>query len=207
MKPNGIGIVLAAVLLLGLVALGIWFIVVNPGSAPKTRPAGGPEPESELELKDLLLRDLEGWRLVSEGPSEGAPREAEGEPPVPSWSGYYCREPEGCAAKEIGLSIALFRFSSVELARKWLGQARYRAQRNAPYEEAFEVGDFQSDYDLIPDFKGEEGFYLADEQKAKGKELWLRLGTIVIVMHSGMETDLLGLARRQREKVARASRL
>ena len=201
--------ILAVLAVLGLVATGLWFIVSNPGSTPQTRPAGGPglpsgsetETASEPDLKELLLRDLAGWRLVAEGPSEGAPREAQGEPPVPSWSGYYCREPEGCEAKEIALSIALFHFSSVELARKWLGQARYRAQQNAPYEEAFEVGDFQSDYDLVPDFEGEEGFYLADAEKAKGKELWLRLGRIVVVMHSGMGTDLLGLARRQGEKV------
>ncbi|GEM_PF-4197538 len=215
MKPNGIWVVLVVLLLLGAVALGVWFIVANPGSAPSPQTAGRPGPpsgpetvsESGPDLKELLLRDLEGWRLVSEGPSEAAPREDPGEPPVPSWSGYYCRDPEGCAEKVIDLSIALFRFSSVESARKWLGEARYRAQQNAPYQEAFEVGDFQSDYDLVPDFEGEEGFYLADEEKAKGKELWLRLGTLVVVMHSGMETDLLGLARRQGEKVARASRL
>jgi len=38
------------------------------------------------------------------------------------------------------------------------------------------------------------------EESAWGSELWLRLGTIVIVMHS--ETDLLGLVRRQGEWVA-----
>jgi len=193
-------IALAVLAVLGLVALGIWFIGSNPGSAPQAQTAGGPE-KQEPDLKELLLQDLEGWNLVSEGPSEAAPREEKGKPPVPSWSAYYCREPEGCEAKVIGLSIALFRFSSVEVARKWLGQARYRAQQNAPYQEAFEVGDFQSDYDLVPGFEGEEGFYLADEEKAKGKELWLRLYAIVIVMHSGMGTDLLGLARRQGEKV------
>jgi len=205
--------ILAVLAVLGIVAAGVWFIGSNPGSAPQTQTAGGPQgpdqelkAESEPALRELLLRDLEGWRLVAEGPSEGAPREEKGEPPVLSWAGYYCREPEGCAAKAIGLSIALFRFSSVELARQWLGQARYRAQQNAPYQEAFEVGDFQSDYDLVPGFEGEEGFYLADEQKAQGKELWLRLGTLVIVMHSGMETDLLELAKRQGERVAERAR-
>jgi len=53
------------------------------------------------------------------------------------------------------------------------------------------VRDLQGDYGLVPGFEGEEGFYWVDEEKAKGKELWLRLDTIVIVMHSGMGTDLL----------------
>ncbi|GIX48449.1 MAG: hypothetical protein KatS3mg131_2660 [Candidatus Tectimicrobiota bacterium] len=139
---------------------------------------------------------------MTEGPSEA--RGGEGGAASPLLKRVLLPGTRGCAAREFGLSIALFRFSSVEMACKWLGQACFRAQRNAPYKEAFEVGDLQSDYDLVPDFEGEEGFYPADVEKARGKELWLRLDVIVVVMHAGMGTDLLELASRQGERVAGA---
>ena len=173
-----------------------------PNATEQTQAPAKPEKPSEPKVKELLLRDLTGWRLAREGTTgSSAPRETHGVPRVPSWEGAYCSEPDGCKAKVISLFISIFRFSAEEPAHKWLGQARYRAQAQAPYHEAFEIGDAQSEHSLTPDFQG-EGFYLNDAEKAKGKELWFRMGRIVVVMHSDVETYLLELAKWQAERIA-----
>ena len=206
---------LLALLLLAAVALALFITRPAPQPPAPVQPVAPeapsateqpqfpakPEKPSEPKVKELLLREIPGWHLAREGTAgKAAPRETDGAPRVPSWEGAYCSEPDGCNAKVIALSVALFRFSAEEPAHRWLGQARYRAQANGPYQEAFEIGDAQSDYDLAPDFTG-EGFYLNDAEKAKGKELWFRLARIVAVMHSGVETDLLELAKRQAERI------
>jgi len=85
------------------------------------------------------------------------------------------------------------------------GRAGYRAQAQAPHHEAFEIEDAQSDQNVAPGFKADEGFYLNDVEKAKGKEIWFRMGRIVAVMHSGVGTDLLKLAKRQAQLIGTSS--
>ncbi len=206
---------LLALLLLAAVALALFISRPAPQPPPPVQPVAPqapsateqpqapakPEKPSKPKLKELLLRHIPGWRLAAEGTAgTSAPREADGVPRVPSWEGAYCSEPEDCKAKVISLFISIFRFTSAEMAHKWLGKARYRAQSRVPYHEAFEIGDGQSEHSLAPDFHG-EGFYLNDAKKAKGKEIWFRMGRIVVVMHSGVETDLLKLAKRQAERI------
>jgi len=69
-------------------------------------------------MKALLLRDPEGWKLVSEGPSEGGTAGGEGEAAGAFLGRVLLPGVRGMRSQGHRPLDPLFRFSSVELARK-----------------------------------------------------------------------------------------